>query len=65
MISQNLRPSTVADEDDTCLVNDYRTSKTADLNYFLDPFYLSIDKKIAKFNGFRTIFWRNNAGSKV
>ena len=48
MISKNLRPSTVADDGDTCLVNDYRTSKTADLNYFLDPFYLSIDKKIAK-----------------
>ena len=47
MISRNLRPSTVADKGDTCLVNDYRTSKTSDLNHFLDPFYLSIDKKIA------------------
>ena len=47
MISRNLRPSTVADKGDTCLVNNYRTSKTSDLNYFLDPFYLSIDKKIA------------------
>jgi len=47
MISRNLRPSTVADRDDTCLVNNYRTSKTSDLNYFKDPFYLSIDKKIS------------------
>ena len=48
MISRTLRPSTVADKDDTCLVNDYRTSKTSDLNYFTDPFYLSIDQKISK-----------------
>ena len=48
MISKSFRPSTVADDGDTCLVNNYRTSKTADLNYFQDPFYLSIDKKIAK-----------------
>jgi len=47
MISTGLRPSTVADNGDTCLVNSYRTSKTSDLNYFRDPFYLSIDKKIA------------------
>jgi len=47
MISRSLRPSTVADDGDTCLVNDYRTSSTSDLNYFLDPFYLSIDKKIS------------------
>tara|TARA_B100002019_G_scaffold284562_1_gene292388 strand:+ start:139 stop:933 length:795 start_codon:yes stop_codon:yes gene_type:complete len=47
MISTGLRPSTVADDGDTCLVNNYRTSKTSDLNYFKDPFYLSIDKKIA------------------
>jgi len=47
MISTGLRPSTVADDGDTCLVNNYRTSKTSDLNYFKDPFYLNIDKKIA------------------
>ena len=44
MISNSLRPSTVADQGDTCLVNSYRTSKTSDLNYFTDPFYLNIDK---------------------
>jgi len=48
MTSRNLRPSTVADKDDTLLVNDYRTSKTSDLNYFTDPFLLSIDRKISK-----------------
>ena len=47
MISNSLRPSTVADKGDTGLINNYRTSKTADLSYFTDPFYLSIDKKIA------------------
>ena len=47
MISRSLRPSTVADKGDTCLVNDYRTSKTSDLNYFTRPFLLIIDKKIS------------------
>ena len=47
MISRSLRPSTVADDGDTWLVDDYRTSSTSDLNYFVDPFYLSIDKKIS------------------
>ena len=47
MVSTNLRPSTVADLEDTCLVNDYRTSKTSDLNYFTNSFYLNIDRKIA------------------
>ena len=47
MISKTLRPSTVSDKGDTCLVNNYRTSKTSDLNYFTDSFYLEIDKKIA------------------
>lgn len=46
IIDQNLRPSTVSDPNDECTVSDYRTSKTADLNYFSDPFYLSIDQKI-------------------
>jgi len=56
MISRNLRPSTVADNGDTCLVNDYRTSKTADLNYFKDPFYLSIDRKISKLMNLEPFF---------
>ena len=56
MISKGLRPSTVADDGDTCLVNDYRTSKTADLNYFKDPFYLSIDRKISKLMNLEPFF---------
>lgn len=46
IIDKNLRPSTVSDPKDECTVSDYRTSKTADLHYFDDPFFLSIDKKI-------------------
>ena len=56
MISSNLRPSTVADLGDTCLVNDYRTSKTSDLNYFSNPFYLSIDKKISNLMNLEPFF---------
>ena len=40
MISKTLRPSTVADKGDTCLVNNYRTSKTSDLKLFYRPFLL-------------------------
>ena len=46
IIDQNLRPSTVSDPNDECVVSEYRTSKTADLNYFDDPFYLGIDRRI-------------------
>ena len=56
MISSSLRPSTVADQGDTCLVNSYRTSKTSDLNYFTNPFYLNIDKKIANFMNLEPFF---------
>ena len=56
MISRSLRPSTVADKGDTCLVNNYRTSKTADLSYFTDPFYLDIDKKIANLMNLEPFF---------
>lgn len=46
---QNLRPSTVSNPEDSCVISDYRTSKTADLHYFGDPFFLKIDKKISDF----------------
>jgi prolyl 4-hydroxylase len=51
IIDKNLRPSTVSDPKDSCVVSDYRTSKTADLHYFDDPFYLGIDRKIADLLG--------------
>lgn len=51
LIDQSLRPSTVSDAKDTCVVSDYRTSQTADLHYFHDPFYLSIDKRISEWMG--------------
>jgi prolyl 4-hydroxylase len=52
IIDQNLRPSTVSDPQDACIVSDYRTSKTSDLHYFDNPFFLEIDKKISDFIGF-------------
>jgi len=45
-IDDNLRKSTVTDPKDTCKISDYRTSSTADLNYFDNPFYLDVDKKL-------------------
>jgi prolyl 4-hydroxylase len=52
LIDQNLRPSTVSDPKDECVISDYRTSKTADLHYFQNPFLLDIDRKITNFVGF-------------
>ena len=46
LIDLNLRPSTVSDATDSCTTSDYRTSKTADLHYFDDDFYLGIDRKL-------------------
>ena len=46
LIETRLRPSTVSDDSDSCLVSDYRTSQTADLHYFDDPLYLELDRRI-------------------
>lgn len=46
IIDNKSRPSTVSNPTDSAIVSDYRTSQTADLHYFDDPFYLEIDKKI-------------------
>lgn len=51
LIDKNVRPSTVSDPEDACTVSDYRTSKTADLHYFQDPFYLEIDQRISDLLG--------------
>lgn len=51
IINANLRPSTVSDPKDECITSDYRTSKTSDLHYFDNSFFLDIDKKISKFMG--------------
>ena len=48
IIDNNLRKSTVSDTDDTCHSSDYRTSSTADLHYFDNPFYLDVDRKLAE-----------------
>ena len=45
-ISSRLSESTVADDDDTNLISDYRTSQSGNLGYFDNPFFLVIDKKI-------------------
>ena len=45
-IDQTVRPSTVSDPKDSCITSDYRTSKTSDLHYLTDEFYLHIDRKI-------------------
>ena len=37
----------MADKNDSCLVNDYRTSQTSPLNYFENKFLLETDKKIS------------------
>ena len=51
IIDSRLRPSTVADSEDACIVSDYRTSKTADMPYLYNDFYAEIDKKITKCMG--------------
>lgn len=50
-IDANLRPSTVADPNDTGAISDYRTSKTADLQYTESLFYFEIDRQIAQYLG--------------
>ena len=51
LIDTNLRPSTVADPKDMGITSSYRTSKTADLNYFDHPIYSDVDKKISQIMG--------------
>lgn len=51
IIDNKSRPSTISNPTDDQVTSDYRTSQTADLHYFDDPFYLQIDKKITTFLG--------------
>lgn len=51
LIDTKLRPSTVSDETDSCLVSDYRTSQTSDLHYFDHPLYLTLDRRITNIMG--------------
>lgn len=55
-IDERVRPSTVSDPFDACVVSDYRTSKTADLHYFDSPLYLNVDRKISDFLGLEPFF---------
>jgi len=63
-ISSRLTASTVADADDSCLINDYRTSQSASLGYFEDPFFLKIDKKISKLLNLNPFLGENMQGQK-
>lgn len=50
-IDRSVRPSTISNPEDECVISDYRTSQTADLHYFSDKLYLDVDKKIADVMG--------------
>jgi len=63
-INSRLTDSTVADPDDSCLVNDYRTSQSASLGYFEDDFFLNIDKKLVNLLDLSPFIGENMQGQK-
>ena len=63
-INTRLTDSTVADPDDSCLVNDYRTSQSASLGYFEDDFFLNIDKKLVNLLDLNPFIGENMQGQK-
>ena len=63
-INSRLIDSTVADPDDTCLVNDYRTSQSASLGYFEDDFFLNIDRKLVDLLELNPFIGENMQGQK-
>ena len=63
-IDSRLTDSTVADPDDSCLVNDYRTSQSASLGYFEDDFFLTIDKKLVDLLDLNPFIGENMQGQK-
>lgn len=64
IINTRLVDSTIADEGDTCLVNDYRTSQSASLGYFEHPYFLEIDKKISDLLNLNPFLGENMQGQK-
>tara|TARA_R100000231_G_scaffold80043_1_gene61658 strand:+ start:175 stop:969 length:795 start_codon:yes stop_codon:yes gene_type:complete len=64
IINTRLVASTIADEGDTCLVNDYRTSQSASLGYFEHPYFLKIDKKISDLLNLNPFLGENMQGQK-
>ena len=64
LMQSRLTQSTVADEKDTCLINDYRTSQSASLGYFEDPFFLKIDRKIVNLLGLSPFLGETMQGQK-
>ena len=63
-INSRLTDSTIADPDDSCLVNDYRTSQSASLGYFEDEFFLNIDKKLVNLLELNPFIGENMQGQK-
>ena len=63
-IDSRLTDSTVADPNDSCLVNDYRTSQSASLGYFEDDFFLNIDKKLVNLLDLNPFIGENMQGQK-
>ena len=63
-IDTRLTDSTVADPNDSCLVNDYRTSQSASLGYFEDDFFLNIDKKLVNLLDLNPFIGENMQGQK-
>jgi len=64
VINTRLVASTIADEGDTCLVNDYRTSQSASLGYFEHPYFLQIDRKISDLLNLNPFLGENMQGQK-
>ena len=63
-INSRLIDSTVADPEDSCLVNDYRTSQSASLGYFEDDFFLNIDRKLVDLLELNPFIGENMQGQK-
>ena len=64
-IDTRLTDSTVADPNDSCLVNDYRTSQSASLGYFEDDFFLNIDKKLVNLLDLNPFIGENMQGQNI
>jgi len=63
-INSRLTDSTVANEDDTCLVSEDRTSQSAGLGYFDDPLFLFIDQKISNLLNLEPFLGEHMQGQK-
>jgi len=53
LVDSRLRPSTVSNPTDDSVVSDYRTSQTADLNYFESDALMRLDQLITEYVGIK------------